>query len=116
MTGEAQPLPGTLDLLILKAVSLGHLDGYGVFLRIQQVSGRSLLIEQGAFYPALIRLVRQGVLEATWGISDTNRRARFSELTKAGRGRLREEAACWNRFVTAIASVLGAVGNGWKAI
>jgi DNA-binding PadR family transcriptional regulator len=86
MTGEAQLLPGTLGLLILKAVSLGHLHGYGVFLRIQQVSGRSLLIEQGAFYPALIRLVRQGVLEATWGISDNNRRARFYELTKRAAG------------------------------
>ena len=108
MTNEVQLLPGTLDLLILKAVSLGPLHGYGILLRIQQVSGRVLLIEQGALYPALFRLVRQGLLKATWGTSDNNRRAKFYELTTAGRKRLREEAAGWNRLVAAIASVLGA--------
>jgi len=108
MTNEVQLLPGTLDLLILKAVSLGPLHGYGVLLRIQQISGRALLIEQGALYPALFRLVRQGLMKATWGTSDNNRRAKFYELTTAGRKRLREEAASWNRLVAAIASVLGA--------
>jgi PadR family transcriptional regulator PadR len=87
MTDQAQLLPGTLDLLILKAVSLGPLHGYGVLLRIGQISGRALLIEQGALYPALFRLVRQGLLKASWGTSDNNRRAKFYELTTAGKPR-----------------------------
>jgi transcriptional regulator len=105
---QAQLLPGTLDLLILKAVSLGPLHGYGILLRIEQISHRALLVEQGALYPALFRLVRQGLLKATWGTSDNNRRAKFYELTAAGRKRLREEADGWNRLVTAIAAALGA--------
>lgn len=108
MSGEAQLLPGTLDLLILKAVSLGPLHGYGVLLRIGQISGSALLIEQGALYPALFRLVRQGLLKATWGISDNNRRAKFYELTAAGRKRLRAETEDWNRLAQAIASALAA--------
>lgn len=108
MTEQAQVLPGTLDLLILKAVSLGPLHGYGVLLRIEQISGRALLIEQGALYPALFRLVRQGFLKASWGTSDNNRRAKFYELTLAGRKRLQIEAHEWNRLATAIAAVLGA--------
>ena len=108
MTGQAQILPGTLDLLILKAVSLGPLHGYGILLRIEQISCGALLIEQGALYPALFRLVRQGLLKPNWGTSDNNRRAKFYELTPAGRKRLRQEAEGWNRLVTAIASALGA--------
>lgn len=108
MTEQAQLLPGTLDLLILKAVSLGPLHGYGVLLRIHQISARALLIEQGALYPALFRLVRQGLLKATWGVSENNRRAKFYELTAAGRKRLREEAEGWNRLSSAIATVLAA--------
>jgi len=108
MPGEAQLLQGTLDLLILKAVSLGRLHGYGILLRIGQISGQALLVEQGALYPALFRLVRQGVLKASWGTSDNNRRAKFYELTAAGRGRLREETEGWNRLAAAIASVLAA--------
>lgn len=108
MTDQAQILPGTLDLLILKAVSLGPLHGYGVLLRIAQISGQALLIEQGALYPALFRLVRQGLLKASWGTSDNNRRAKFYELTVAGRKRLREEVDGWNRLATAIGSALGA--------
>jgi PadR family transcriptional regulator len=104
---QAQLLPGTLDLLILKAVSLGPLHGYGILLRIEQISRRALLIEQGALYPALFRLVRQGLLKATWGTSDNNRRAKFYELTSAGRKRLRQEAEDWNRLVAAIAAALG---------
>src|SRR3954467_5747695 len=107
MSPQAQLLPGTLDLLILKAVSLGPLHGYGVLLRIEQISGKALLVEQGALYPALFRLVRQGLLKASWGTSDNNRRAKFYELTAAGRKRFREEAASWNRLVAAIGSVLG---------
>ena len=108
MTDQAQILPGTLDLLILKAVSLGPLHGYGVLLRIEQISRGALLIEQGALYPALFRLVRQGVLKASWGTSDNNRRAKFYELTAAGRKRLRQEEDGWNRLVAAIASALNA--------
>ena len=108
MANQAQILPGTLDLLILKAVSLGPLHGYGVLLRIQQISGGALLIEQGALYPALFRLVRQGLLKANWGTSENNRRAKFYELTATGRKRLREEADSWTRLVTAMAAALGA--------
>ncbi len=108
MPDQAQLLPGTLDLLILRAVSLGALHGYGILLRIQQISGGALLIEQGALYPGLFRLVRQGLLKANWGTSENNRRAKFYELTAAGRKRLREETATWNRLATAIASALGA--------
>ena len=108
MTEQAQLLPGTLDLLILKAVSLSPLHGYGVLLRIEQISGKTLLIEQGALYPALFRLVRQGFLKARWGTSDNNRRAKFYELTSAGRKRLREEAEGWNRLASAVACVLSA--------
>jgi PadR family transcriptional regulator PadR len=108
MSNEATLLPGTLDLLILKAVSLGPLHGYGVLLRIGQISGRALLIEQGALYPALFRLVRQGLLKATWDRSENNRRAKFYELTSKGRKRLREETDWWNRSAAAIASALAA--------
>lgn len=106
MPSQAQILPGTLDLLILKAVSLGPLHGYGVLLRIEQISQGALLIEQGALYPALFRLVRQGLLKASWGTSDNNRRAKFYELTSGGRKRLRQEADGWNRLAAAIASAL----------
>ena len=108
MGEQAQLLPGTLDLLILKAVSLGPLHGYGVLLRLGQISGGALLVEQGALYPALFRLVRQGLLKASWGVSDNNRRAKFYELTAAGRKRLRQEEAAWNRLASAIGLVLKA--------
>jgi len=109
LPGSAQLLPGTLDLLILKAVSLGPLHGYGVLLRIEQISGQALLIEQGALYPALFRLVRQELLKANWGVSENNRRAKFYELTAAGRKRLREETAGWNRLAEAMGLALAAV-------
>jgi PadR family transcriptional regulator PadR len=108
MADQAELLPGTLDLLILKAVSLGPLHGYGILLRIGQISRETLLIEQGALYPALFRLVRQGLLKTEWGTSENNRRAKFYELTPAGRKRLREETEGWNRLVAAIAAVLTA--------
>jgi PadR family transcriptional regulator, regulatory protein PadR len=108
MPDQAQILPGTLDLLILKAVSLGPLHGYGILLRIGQISGSALLIEQGALYPALFRLVRQGLLKASWGTSDNNRRAKFYELTAAGRKRFREETEDWNRLTAAMNSALAA--------
>jgi transcriptional regulator len=108
MSDEAELLPGTLDLLILKAVSLGPLHGYGVLLRIQQISGEALLIEQGALYPALFRLVRQGLLKTEWDRSENNRRAKYYELTAKGRKRLREETDWWNRASKAIATALTA--------
>jgi PadR family transcriptional regulator PadR len=108
MGEQAQILPGTLDLLILKAVSLGPLHGYGVLLRIAQITASALMIEQGALYPALFRLVRQGLLKARWGTSENNRRAKFYELTATGRRRLREETDGWNRLATAIAAALAA--------
>ena len=108
MSDQAALLPGTLDLLILKAVSLGPLHGYGVLLRIGQMSKQALLIEQGALYPALFRLVRQGLLKASWGTSENNRRAKFYELTSMGRKRLRQETEGWNRLAAAIASALAA--------
>jgi PadR family transcriptional regulator, regulatory protein PadR len=106
MDNRAQILPGTLDLLILKAVALGPLHGYGVLLRIGQISKGALQIEQGALYPALFRLVRNGLLKARWGVSENNQRAKFYELTGAGKKRLREETEGWNRLVAAIGSVL----------
>ncbi len=106
MPDPTQLLPGTLDLLILKAVSLGPLHGYAVLLRIEQISGGALLIERGALYPALFRLVKQGLLKADWGISDNNRRAKFYELTTLGQKRFREEAEGWNRLAGVMAAVL----------
>ena len=106
MGDQAQLLPGTLDLLILKAVSLGPLHGYGVLLRISQITGQALLVEQGALYPALFRLVRQGLLKASWGTSENNRRAKFYELTVAGRKRFREETESWNRLAAAMSAAL----------
>jgi PadR family transcriptional regulator, regulatory protein PadR len=108
MGEQAQLLPGTLDLLILKAVSLGPMHGFGVLLRIEQITRGALLAEQGALYPALHRLEHQGLLEFEWGVSDNNRRAKFYTLTTAGRRRLREETEDWNRLATAIASALRA--------
>src|SRR5262245_31974576 len=108
MAQEAELLPGTLDLLILKAVSLGPLHGYGVLLRIGQISGGALNIEQGALYPALYRLERQGLLDTEWGTSENNRRAKYYSLTTAGRKRLREETEGWNRVATAMAAALRA--------
>jgi PadR family transcriptional regulator, regulatory protein PadR len=99
-------LPGTLDLLILKAASLGTLHGYGVLLRIQQISGGALQIQQGALYPALYRLEQQGLIESEWGTSDNNRRAKFYRLTATGRARLGDETATWNRLADAIAMAL----------
>ena len=100
-------LPGTLDLLILKAVSLGTLHGYGVLLRIQQISGGALQIQQGALYPALYRLERQGLIDSEWGTSDNNRRAKFYRLTRTGRARLGDETASWNRIADAVTMALG---------
>jgi transcriptional regulator len=108
MSDHSGLLPGTLDLLILKAVSLGKLHGYGVLLRIEQISGGALQIQQGALYPALYRLEHQGLIDSEWGTSDNNRRAKFYQLTAAGRRALGEETASWNRLADAIARSLAA--------
>ena len=106
MGKSAELLPGTLDMLILKAVSLKPLHGYGVLLRIRQISGDALEIPQGSLYPALYRLEHQGLISADWGRSENNRRAKYYTLTAAGRRRLREETAGWNRLVSAIGAAL----------
>ncbi len=106
MGKTADLLPGTLDMLILKAVSLKPLHGYGVLLRIQQISGDALEIPQGSLYPALYRLEHQDLISSEWGQSENNRRAKYYTLTAAGRRRLREETAGWNRLASAIAAAL----------
>ena len=108
MGKSAELLPGTLDMLILKAVSLKPLHGYGVLQRIRQISGDALEIPQGSLYPALYRLEHQELIAADWGLSDNNRRAKYYRLTPAGKRRLRDETAGWNRLSSAIASALNA--------
>lgn len=101
-------LQGTLDLLVLKAISLGPLHGYGVLLRIQQVSKDTLQVQQGSLYPALYRLEHQGLIASEWGESDNNRKAKFYTLTHAGKRRLQDELAYWKRVSGAIGLVLAA--------
>jgi len=108
MAEQADLLPGTLDVLILKSVSLGPLHGYAVLARIEQITQGALLVEQGALYPALYRLEHQGLLDAEWGTSENNRRAKYYKLTAAGRKRLRQETESWNRLATAMSSALKA--------
>lgn len=108
MAKPADLLPGTLDMLILKAVSLKPLHGYGVLLRIKQISKDALDIPQGSLYPALYRLEHQGLITAEWGESDNNRKAKFYTLTAGGRKRLKEEAASWGRLSAAIEAALAA--------
>ena len=102
MAESAELLPGTLDLLILKSVSLGPRHGYGVLLRIEQITEGALLVEQGALYPALARLEGQGLLHSEWSTSENNRKAKYYTLTAAGRRRLQKETERWNRLAIAI--------------
>src|SRR5579871_6224995 len=102
MKSLADLLPGTLDLLVLRAVSLGPLHGYGILLRIQQISKQMFQIEQGSLYPALYRLERRGLIASDWGVSDNNRRARFYRLTRKGQSQLRKESQEWALFSTAV--------------
>ena len=102
----ANVLPGTLDLLVLKALSLGREHGYGVMVRIQRASSEVLLVEQGALYPALARLEQQGLLEAQWGVSENNRRAKFYTLSQTGQARLQQSHSDWRRFADALDQVL----------
>lgn len=106
MGKQVDLLQGTLDMLILKAVSLGPLHGYGVLLRIQQISGEQLEIQQGSLYPALYRLEHQGWIASEWGESDNKRRAKYYSLTAAGRRQLQSETEKWNRMASLIASIL----------
>jgi PadR family transcriptional regulator PadR len=101
-------LQGTLDLLILKAISLGPEHGYGILLRIQQVSRDTLQIQQGSLYPALYRLEHQGLITSEWGESENKRRAKFYRLTRAGTRQLQQEVAYWKRISEAIGYVLAA--------
>ena len=108
MDKSAELLPGTLDMLILKAVSLKPLHGYGVLLRIRQISKDALEIPQGSLYPALYRLESHDLITAEWGVSENNRRAKYYTLTTAGRRRLREETAGWKRLAAAMTAALNA--------
>ena len=102
-------LPGTLDMLILKALSLGPTHGYGVLLRIEATSRGLLSLEQGSLYPALGRLEDQGLIRAAWGVSENSRRAKFYDLTRTGTKRLEGETDRWARMVEAVSNVLGAI-------
>jgi len=108
MGKQVDILQGTLDMLILKAVSLGPLHGYGILLRIQQISKDALQIPQGSLYPALYRLEHRGWIAAQWGESENKRKAKYYSLTAAGRKQLRSEQQEWKRLAVAIADVLGA--------
>ena len=108
MPRQAELLPGNLDVVILKAISLGEVHGYGVLLRIEQISGGAIVVQQGALYPALYRLERQGLIDSQWGTSENNRRAKFYRLSPLGRRRFGEEKASWNRLAAAIALALSA--------
>ncbi len=108
MLGTRELLPGTLDMLILKALSLGPAHGYGVLLRIEETSQGLLSLEQGSLYPALARLEKRGAIESEWGRSDNNRRARFYRLTASGSTRLKGETDRWDEMVVAVFNVLEA--------
>jgi transcriptional regulator len=112
MSKQADLLQGTLDMLILKAVSLGPLHGYGVLLRIQQLSNEALQIQQGSLYPALYRLEHQGLLATEWGESENKRKAKFYQLTAAGKRRLKAETQQWDNLTAAIGAILKAKAEG----
>ena len=99
-------MQGTLEMLILKAVSLGRLHGYGVLLRIQQISGEQLVIQQGSLYPALYRLEHEGAIKSEWGESENGRRAKYYTLTAAGRKQLSVETERWNQMAGIIRTIL----------
>jgi PadR family transcriptional regulator PadR len=108
MSKDVDLLQGTLDMLILKAVSLGPLHGYGVLLRIQQISNDRLEIQQGSLYPALYRLEHQGWITSEWGESENKRKAKYYRLTAAGKRRFQEETKKWNEMAGVIAGILRA--------
>jgi PadR family transcriptional regulator PadR len=106
MSKQIDLMQGTLELLILKAVSLGKLHGYGVLLRIQQISSEQLVIQQGSLYPALYRLEHEGAIKSEWGESENKRRAKYYTLTAAGRKQLAEETEKWNRMGEVMGAIL----------
>lgn len=106
MSQSPDILQGTLDLLILKTLALEPMHGWGIAQRIQQVSKEVLQVQQGSLYPALYRLERKRLIEAQWGASENNRRAKFYSLTKAGREQLEKEQAEWERLSSAVALIL----------
>jgi PadR family transcriptional regulator PadR len=106
---SAELLQGTLDLLILKSISLGPLHGYGILLRIHQLSRDKLRIQQGSLYPALYRLEHQGLIKSEWGESENRRKAKYYRLTASGKRRLEEEVKYWMHLSGAIAMILDAV-------
>ena len=106
MTPDLDLLRGTLDLLVLKTLSWGPMHGLAVLRWIEEVTGQRLQVEEGALYPALHRLERQGYVESEWGLSENNRKAKFYQLTSAGRAQLRSELAEWQRYTKAVAGVL----------
>lgn len=106
MPPKSDLLQGTLDLLVLKTLAPGAMHGWGISLRIQQVSEDVLQVNQGSLYPALHRLEQQGLIEAEWGNSENNRQAKFYQLTRAGRKQLAEETRNWERMAAAVARVL----------
>jgi PadR family transcriptional regulator, regulatory protein PadR len=105
-TPDTKLLQGTLDMLILKALSLGPLHGYGVGQRIMQISEDALRVEEGSLYPALYRIERQGWITAEWGVSENNLRAKFYKLTRAGRKQLQIEEENWERLAGAVFKVM----------
>ncbi len=113
MSKQVDLMQGTLDMLILKAVSLGKLHGYGILLRIQQISGEQLIIQQGSLYPALYRLEHDGAIKSEWGESENNRRAKYYTLTAAGRKQLTAECEKWNRMTGIIGSILSLNASNW---
>lgn len=109
MLGTRELLPGTLDMLVLQALTTGREHGYGILLRIEAAADGLLTLEQGSLYPALARLERRGAIEAEWGRSENNRRAKFYRLTPKGRTRLRAELERWGEMVATVATVLDKV-------
>lgn len=113
MTAEQSDLlKGTLDMMVLKAISLGPLHGYGILLRIEQISGKRLEVQQGSLYPALYRLEHEGWIASDWGQSENNRKAKYYRLIAAGRRRLHAETEKWNRMADAIGAILRATVEG----
>ena len=104
---KAELLPGTLDMMVLQVLTGGPMHGYAIVRRIQQTSQELLVVEEGSLYPALHRMERRGLIQHEWGLSELNRRAKYYRLTSAGRKRLKVEAERWDRFVDAVAGVMG---------
>ena|ERR1700687_671216 len=113
MAKQVDLIQGTLEMLILKTVSLGKLHGYGVLLRIQQISAEQLVIQQGSLYPALFRLEHEGAIKSEWGESENKRRAKYYTLTAAGRKQLAAETAKWNQMAGIIGAILRLTAAEW---